>query len=75
VLLSAAMPYWPYSHAWSWGLVIYLCAVELVVVTGIWGAKLTWDAHLPAAHTVAVGTVIWGLGLIVAETAPRLMYA
>ena len=74
VLLSAAMPYWPYSHAWSWGLLLYLAAVELIVVTGIWGAKLTWDAHLPAAHTVAIGTVIWGLGLIVWETAPRLAY-
>jgi hypothetical protein len=74
VLLSAAMPYWPYSHAWSWGLLLYLCAVELIVVTGIWGAKLTWDAHLPAAHTVAVGTVIWGLGLIAAETVPRIAY-
>jgi hypothetical protein len=74
-LLSAAMPYWPYSHAWSWGLLFYFCATELVVVTGIWGAKLTWDAELPAAHTVAVGTVIWGLGLIVWEAAPRLAYA
>jgi hypothetical protein len=75
VLLSAAMPYWPYSHAWSWGLLCYLCAIELVVVTGIWGAKLTWDARLPAAHTAALGTVIWGLGLFVWEAAPRLAYA
>jgi hypothetical protein len=75
VLLCAAMPYWPYAHAWSWGLLLYLSAVELVVVTGIWGAKLTWDAELPGAHTVAVGTVIWGLGLLVWETAPRIAYA
>jgi len=75
VLLCAAMPFWPYAHAWSWGLLLYLCAVEVVVVTGIWGAKLTWDAELPAAHTVAVGTVIWGLGLLVWEAAPRIAYA
>jgi hypothetical protein len=74
VLLSAAMPYWPYAHGWSWGLLLYLAAVVLVVVTGIWGAKLTWDARLPAAHTVAVGTVIWGLGLLAAETVPRIGY-
>ncbi|HEX5069331.1 MAG TPA: hypothetical protein VFV78_03875 [Vicinamibacterales bacterium] len=72
VLLCAAMPYWPYAHAWSWGLAIYLCASEMVVVTGIWGAKLTWDAHLPAAHTVAVGTTIWGLGLMAVEAIPRM---
>jgi hypothetical protein len=75
VLLGAAMPYWPYAHAWSWGLLIYLSAVELVVVTGVWGAKRTWDARLPAAHTVAVGTVCWGLGLLAAETVPRIVSA
>jgi hypothetical protein len=75
VLFAAAMRYWPYAHAWSWGLLLYLSAVELVVVTGIWGAKLTWDARLPAAHTVAIGTVVWGLGLLAAETVPRIVSA
>jgi len=74
VLLSAAMPYWPYPHAWSWGLLLYASAVVLIVVTGIWGAKLTWDARLPAAHTVAVATVIWGLGLLAAEAVPLIGY-
>src|SRR5262245_63077226 len=60
VLLSAAMPYWPYAHGWSWGLVLYLAAIMLNLVAGIWGAKLTWDERLPAAHTVAVGIVLWG---------------
>ena len=56
-------------------LLLYLSALELVVVTGIWGAKLTWDARLPAAHTVAVGTTVWGLGLLAAETVPRIVSA
>jgi hypothetical protein len=73
VMLSAAMRYWPYAHAWSWGLLFYLGAVLLLLVTGIWGAKLTWDARLPAAHTVAIGTVVWGLGLLAAETVPRIV--
>ncbi len=72
VLLSAAMPYWPYALGWSWGLLLYVSAVALVVVTGIWGAKLTWDARLPAAHTVAVCTVFWGLGLLAVEAVPRI---
>jgi hypothetical protein len=72
-VLGGAMAYWPYAHAWSWGLAFYLCASEFVVVTGIWGAKLTWDAHLPAAHTVAVGTAIWGLGLMAVEAIPRII--
>ena len=75
VVLSAAMPYWPYAHAWSWGLLTYFLAMVLVVITGIWGAKLTWDARLPAAHTVSVGTVVWGLGLLASETVPRIVNA
>lgn len=75
VMLSAAMPHWPYAHAWSWGLLVYFAAVMLVVVTGIWSAKLTWDERLPAAHTVALGVVMWGVGLLAAETVPRIAYA
>ena len=74
VMLSAAMPYWPYAHGWSWGLVWYLSAVALTMVTGIWGAKLTWDARLPAAHTIAVGILLWGFGLLAAETVPRFTF-
>ena len=74
VLFSAAMRYWPYAHAWSWGLLGYMAAIMLVVVTGIWGAKLTWDLRLPAAHTISIGTVVWGLGLIAAEWVPRIVY-
>jgi len=75
VLLGAAMPYWPYSHAWSWGLLFYFSAVMLVMVAGIWGAKLTWDARLPAAHTLAIGTIVWSLGLLASEAVPRIVYA
>ena len=74
VLLSAALPHWPYAHAWSWGLILYLSAVALLLVTGVWGAKLTWDERLPAAHTVAVGIVLWSFGLLAAEAVPRIAY-
>ena len=75
VLFAAAMPYWPYAHAWSWGLLVYFFAIMLLVITGIWGAKLTWDARLPAAHTVAIGRVLWGFGLLAAEAVPRIVLA
>lgn len=75
VMLGAAMPYWPYAHAWSWGLLAYFAVIMLLVVTGIWSAKLTWDERLPAAHTVALGVVMWSFGLIAAEAVPRIIYA
>lgn len=73
--LGAAMPYWPYAHAWSWGLLFYFSAVMLVLVAGVWGAKLTWDARLPAAHTLAIGTIVWSLVLLASEAVPRIAYA
>ena len=72
VILSAAMPYWPYAHGWSWGLIVYLAAIAINLIAGIWGAKLTWDERLPAAHTIAVAIVLWGVGLLAAETVPRI---
>lgn len=73
--LGTALPYWPYANACSWGLGFYLSAVLLVLVTGVWGAKLTWDAHLGAAHALALCIVFWGLTLVAAAVLPRVGYA
>lgn len=72
VVLSVAMVYWPYSHAHSWGLALYLFAVALVVVTGVWGSKLTWDARLGRSHVITIVTMIWGLTLAVITILPHL---
>jgi len=72
VALSAAMPYWPYTTAGPWSLGLYLSAVILVIVTGIWGSKLTWDARLARAHTVAIVTIMWGLVLVAAVVLPKM---
>jgi hypothetical protein len=75
VALSAAMPYWPYVNACSWGLGMYLSVVLLLLVTAVWAAKLTWDARLGRSHMVAVGVVCWGLALVAATLLPRIGYA
>jgi hypothetical protein len=72
VAFSASMLYWPYAVGSAWGLLWYLCAVLLVVVSGVWGAKLTWDARLGGAHTFAVGTMVWGMMLAAVELLPRI---
>jgi len=64
VALGAAMPYWPYKTAGPWSLGLYVSAIVLLIVTGIWGSKLTWDARLARAHTIAVATVMWGVLLV-----------
>lgn len=75
LVLGAAMAFWPYTNTCSWGLGLYLSAVLLVVISGAWGAKLTWDARLGAAHTLALLVVFWGLTLVTAAVLPRIGYA
>jgi len=73
--LAVAMPFWPYAKAYSWGLLLYMFAVAMVIVAGIWSARLTWITRLAVAHTLAVTIVLWGFTLATAETLPRIGYA
>jgi hypothetical protein len=75
VLLAVAMPQWPYARDCGGWLILYLVAVGMVVIAGIWGARLTWDGRLGYAHIIALGTVLWGLTLTSQEVLPRIGYA
>lgn len=75
VLLGIALPYWPYPRGCGLWLDLYLAAVEMVVIAGIWGARLTWDTRLGFAHLIALGTILWGLVLTALEVLPRVGYA
>lgn len=70
-LHCASMTFWPYPKTYLWGMVFYLLSLSLVLVTGVWGARLSWDARLGAAHTVALGTVLWAVTLAT-ETLPPI---
>ena len=67
---SAAMTFWPYPKSYQWGLVLYILSLGVALVAGIWGARLTWDARLGSAHTVALGSAIWAVTLAAAEAMP-----
>ena len=71
ILLSISMAYWPYPKTYLVGMLLYLFAVAIVVVAGVWSAKLTWDLHLGGAHTISIGIVLWAI-VLVAETVPPL---
>jgi len=68
VSLSIAMPFWPYPRIGLWWMLFYLFAIGLVLVSGVWSAKLTWTTRLAYAHIVALGVVLWGLTLVTEET-------
>jgi hypothetical protein len=75
VALAVALPFWPYPKASSWWLLLYMMAVALLIVTGVWSARLTWVTRLGIAHTVALTVVFWGFALVAGETLPRIGYA
>jgi hypothetical protein len=72
LLLSVSLPYWPYPKTYLLGMLLYLFAVALLVVAGVWSAKLTWDVRLGGAHTVSIGIVLWAIALVAAETMPQV---
>ena len=45
VLLGAALPYWPYDRACGSWLLLYMVAVGIVFVAGIWGARVSWKSR------------------------------
>ena len=75
VLLGAALPEWPYESACGSWLLLYLSAVSLVLIAGLWGARVSWRGRIGWAHVLAVTTIIWGLALTAHEVLPRVGYA
>lgn len=69
---AGAMTYWPYPKTYLIGLVLYLLSLALVLVSGVWGARLSWEARLGAAHTVALCTIAWAIALAAAVTLPLM---
>jgi hypothetical protein len=60
---SASLTFWPYPKTYLWGMVLYLLCLGLALVASVWGARLSWDARLGGAHTVALGTALWAVML------------
>jgi hypothetical protein len=69
---SASMTFWPYPKTYLWGMVLYLLCLGLALVASIWGARLSWDARLGSAHTVALGTTFWAVTLAIVEALPLM---
>jgi hypothetical protein len=75
LVLAGAMSQWPYQHACGLPLILYLSATGMTVVAGLWAAGATWRRRMGILHSVALLTVLWGLGLAAAAILPRTGYA
>ena len=65
---GASLTFWPYPKTYLWGMVLYLLCLGLGLVTSVWAARLSWDARLGAAHSVALVTALWAVTLATIET-------
>jgi len=75
VVLGVMITQWPYPHACGIGLLQYLGAVAMVVVTGVWIAVASWSRRNAASHVLALLVVLWGIALVTYEILPRVGYA
>jgi hypothetical protein len=64
--------WWPYPHACGADFLQYGAVEGLVVIGGIWVMISSWRARLGIAHSVAVVLLLWGLGLVSLQVAPRI---
>jgi hypothetical protein len=74
VVAAVAVTQWPYARTCGVGLLGYLLAVTTVLVTGFWGAGVSWRGRLASAHVIALCTILWGLALAAHEILPRAGY-
>lgn len=75
VALAAGMTQWPYFHACGTALVIYLGAIGMVGLSGLWGMIASWRHRMGLAHTVSILVLLWGGILAAATILPRSGYA
>ena len=75
VALAAGMTQWPYFHACGTALFLYLGAIGMVGLSGIWGMVTSWRHRMGLAHTVSLVVLLWGGILAAAAVLPRNGYA
>ncbi|MDX2056371.1 MAG: hypothetical protein SFV24_01105 [Gemmatimonadales bacterium] len=75
VALGIGMTQWPYFHACGTSLFIYLGAVGVVGISGLWGMVSSWRRRMGLAHSVSLAVLLWSGVLAAATVLPRVGYA
>ena len=75
VALAAGMTQWPYFHACGTSLFLYLGAIGVLGLSGVWGALSSWRHRKGLAHTISLLVLVWAGILAAATILPRTGYA
>ena len=75
VALAAGMTQWPYFHGCGTSLFLYLGAIGVVGLAGLWGAVSSWRRRMGLAHTISLLVLLAGGLLAAREILPRIGYA
>ena len=73
--LAVGITQWPYPSACGFNLVVYLGAIGVVSVAGLWSSISSWRRRLGLAHVLSLLVLLWGLLLAAREVLPRTGYA
>lgn len=73
--LAFGMLLWPYAARCGVGLMSYLGAVAVLIISGVWSAIWTFRHQAPSAHVLSLVLICWGLVLGALEVLPRIGYA
>jgi putative flippase GtrA len=75
VALGLGMLFWPYPSKCGAGLALYLAAVVVVFVSGVWSAVWSWRHRASRMHVLSLLLITWGVTLGALEVLPRVGYA
>jgi hypothetical protein len=75
VALAVGITQWPYASACGFNLIMYLGAISVVTIAGLWSSISSWRRRLGVAHTLSLLVLLWGLLLAAREVLPRTGYA
>lgn len=73
--LAVGITQWPYASACGLNLIVYLGAIGVVVIAGLWSSISSWRRRMGLAHTLSLMVLLWGLILGAREILPRSGYA
>ena len=73
--LGVGLVFWPYANGCGFGLISYLAALGVLLLTAGWALQAAWREHTALAYGLGLAVVVWGVALSLTQVLPRVGYA